>query len=103
MTVFILLVIQYVYFGDGDKDVSTSSKVWLGIVVLCIVTLAILAIAKVISWFDLFMYTPWVRLFIAVFKYVPQIITNYTLKSISGISIFMVLIEFLLDLPSLGK
>ena len=103
MTVFILLVIQYVYFGDGDKDVSTSSKVWLGIVVFCIVTLAILAIAKVISWFDLFMYTPWVRLFIAVFKYVPQIITNYTLKSISGISIFMVLIEFLVGFAVVGQ
>ena len=103
MTIFILLVIQYVYFGDGDKNVSNSSKVWLGIVVLCIVTLIVLAMAKVISWFELFMYVPWVRLFIAVFKYVPQIITNYSLKSISGLSIFMVLIEFLVGFAVVGQ
>ena len=103
MTIFILLVIQYVYFGDGDKNVSNSSKVWLGIVILYIITLSILAIAKVISWFDLFIYTPWVRLFIAVFKYVPQIITNYTLKSTNGLSIFMVLIEFLVGFAVVGQ
>ena len=68
-----------------------------------IATLFILAIANVISWFDLFMYVPWVRLFIAVFKYVPQIITNYSLKSISGLSIFMVLIEFLVGFAVVGQ
>ena len=103
MTVFILLVVQYAYFGDGDKNVSNSSKVWIGIVAICIVTLFILAIANVISWFDLFMYVPWTRLFIAVFKYVPQIIRNYTFKSVSGLSIFMVLIEFLVGFAVVGQ
>ena len=103
MTVCVILVIQYVYFGDGDKDISRSSKVWLSIVFLCIATLIILAFTKVISWFDLFMYNPWVRLLIAVYKYIPQFITNYNLKSVSGLSIFMVLTEFLVGFAVVGQ
>ena len=103
LTICILLVSQYVYFGDREKIISKSSKVWLSIVVSCIATLGLLALIKVISWFDLFMYIPWARLLIAAFKYIPQFITNYTLKSISGLSIFMVLIEFLVGFAVVGQ
>ena len=49
------------------------------------------------------MYTPWTRLLIAVFKYIPQIVTNYTLKSINGLSIFMVFNEFVVGFSVVGQ
>jgi cystinosin len=103
MTVFILLVAQYIYFGDGDKNVTVPSKIWISLVITIIAILFILAISNVISWFDMFMYVPWVRLLIAIFKYVPQIITNYALKSISGLSIFMVVLEFIVGFAIVGQ
>ena len=103
MTIFILLVAQYIYFGDGDKNLTVPSKIWISLVCISIATLFILAISNVISWFDLFMYVPWVRILIAIFKYVPQIITNYSLKSISGLSIFMVLLEFIVGFAIVGQ
>ena len=49
------------------------------------------------------MYNPWVRLLIAVYKYIPQLITNYNLKSVCGLSIFMVLTEFLVGFAVVGQ
>ena len=41
------------------------------------------------------MFVPWVRLPIAAFKYIPQIITNYEQEDTSGLCVVMVISEFI--------
>ena len=95
MGMCILLLIQYLYYADGNSEVGTSCKVVITAVLLSILGIYLASLAGSISCFSAFMLVPWMRLPIAVIKYIPQIITNYKHEDTSGLCIIMVIAEFL--------
>ena len=103
MAVFMILVVQYAYFRDGDKGMNFSSVLVITVVVWGTIIIFLLRGIDSISWFDVFMYIPWLRLIIAVFKYIPQIATNHSLRSTTGLCMFMVIIEFNVGLAIVGQ
>ena len=98
MIVFSVISFQYVYFGDGDKRITTSNQIWIALIFLHITINILLWATKIITSFDLFMYMPWVMILIALFKYTPQMVANYHNKSTNGISTTMVILELTVGL-----
>ena len=68
---------------------------------LFFVAILVSAFAQALSWLDFLTYASYIKLFITLIKYIPQVIMNYHHKSTKGWSIGNILLDMSGGLASL--
>merc|ERR1712150_21045 len=102
LAVIVWMVGQYAYFRDGNNKIGAPFIFLIAIVSSTILIMCILCGLNVCSPLNLIMYIPYVRLPIALFKFVPQIKLNHE-KNECGLSTYMVVLETIVGLAIVGQ
>jgi cystinosin len=96
---FILSLITLVQIGyyNGIRAVLPSrviAGVMIGILTALLTYLTIVAIWKKSTWLDFLYFLSYIKIFVSLIKYLPQVILNMKRKSTVGWSIWNILLDF---------
>eukprot|EP00697_Spironema_sp_BW2_P007058 gnl/Spiro4/21261_TR10377_c0_g1_i1.p1 gnl/Spiro4/21261_TR10377_c0_g1~~gnl/Spiro4/21261_TR10377_c0_g1_i1.p1 ORF type:complete len:296 (-),score=77.56 gnl/Spiro4/21261_TR10377_c0_g1_i1:81-968(-) len=88
-------IYQCLIYEQGDQEVSAVCKGLSAHVILSIFTVTTAAVVRIVDWLWLVNYLGYVKIFISLIKYIPQVYLNYSRKSTHGFAIGMVLLDFM--------
>ena len=96
-----LTLAQCVLMKTEDQRISWQCSLFLGLQTILILTSLSLALAKVSNWLTFLYLLSYMKLFITLIKFVPQVMTNYRHKSTKGWSVGNILLDMSGGLASL--
>lgn len=88
-------IYQCTIYERGNQEVSAMCKGLSAHVILSIFTVTTAAIVRIVDWLWLVNYLGYIKIFISLIKYIPQVHLNYSRKSTHGFAIGMVLLDFM--------
>ena len=96
-----LTLTQSVLMKTEDQRISWPCKVYLSLQTIIILVSLSLALAEVSSWLTFLYLLSYMKLFITLTKFVPQVMMNYRHKSTKGWSVGNILLDLSGGLASL--
>ena len=88
-----LTLAQCVLMKTEDQRISWQCRLYLALQTILILISLSLAMAKVSSWLTFLFILSYMKLFITLTKFVPQVMTNYRHKSTKGWSVGNILLD----------
>lgn len=97
---FILSSITFfqIWYYDGISALRPKRLIeWVMIGILCIIcgyAILVVTVNEQFNWLDFLYLLSYIKLFISLMKYIPQVILNFRRKSTRGWSIWAILLDF---------
>ncbi|VDM16748.1 unnamed protein product [Hydatigera taeniaeformis] len=95
VAVMLVVIIQCLFFERGNQRVSKVCIALSCLMILFILTSTLLAAAGVVSWLTALYLYSYVKLFVTLIKYFPQLILNCRRRSCVGWSVGNFILDFI--------